>query len=587
MADKDSILHQAGLTMTSSSNTNVKRQLPPCRSACPARVNVQGYVALLQKGKFKEAVELIRQDMPFPAICGRVCFSPCEDACARTNVDQAVAIRALKRIVADIEREYERVKPKPIPKKHKEKIAVIGAGPAGITAAYELAKLGYPVTVFERMSEPGGMMRYCIPDFRLEKFVVLNEIAYIKDLGVEIKTGVEFGKDITIESLREDGYKAIFLAIGTQLGMKLNVPGEDLKGVINAVDFLRRIALGEHVEVGEKVAVVGGGNSAIDAARTAKKLGAKEVMILYRRSREEMPALPHEVELAEKDGVKFHFLVAPKQIIGEDGKVKAIECLRMRLGEPDESGRRRPVPISFSEHQYEVDMVIPALGQVAESACIPKELLDKEARAPSMKVDPLTLETNMPGVFAGGDIATGPASIIEAVGAGKRAAVSIHLYLTGQDLRKGRDEAVEEVTWVKNWGSLKKKERRYEPPLEKPRLSFEEAAEYLEKTKQKAMFEAFRCLGCGPCAECLASLELCEGDKAVVDENLCVGCNVCAVVCPFGAVKKDEREIARVNEDLCKGCGICATRCPEQAITMKKMPNEQIMSLALATAEGR
>jgi len=544
-------------------------------------------VALLQKGKFKEAVELIRQDMPFPAICGRVCFSPCEDACARTNVDQAVAIRALKRIVADVEREYERVKPKPIPKKHKEKIAVIGAGPAGITAAYELAKLGYPVTVFERMSEPGGMMRYCIPDFRLEKFVVLNEIAYIKDLGVEIRTGVEFGKDITIESLRENGYKAIFLAIGTQLGMKLNVPGEDLKGVINAVDFLRRIALGEHVEVGEKVAVVGGGNSAIDAARTAKKLGAKEVMILYRRSREEMPALPHEVELAEKDGVKFHFLVAPKQIIGEDGKVKAIECLRMRLGEPDESGRRRPVPISFSEHQYEVNMVIPALGQVAESACIPKELLDKEARAPSMKVDPLTLETNMPGVFAGGDIATGPASIIEAVGAGKRAAVSIHLYLTGQDLRKGRDEAVEEVTWVKNWGSLKKKERRYEPPLEKPRLSFEEATEYLEKTKQKAMFEAFRCLGCGPCAECLASLELCEGDKAVVDENLCVGCNVCAVVCPFGAVKKDEREIARVNEDLCKGCGICAARCPEQAITMKKMPNEQIMSLALATAEGR
>ncbi|MBX5329029.1 MAG: FAD-dependent oxidoreductase [Candidatus Bathyarchaeota archaeon] len=587
MVDKDSILHQAGLTMTSGSSTNVKRQLPPCRSACPARVNVQGYVALLQKGKFKEAVELIRQDMPFPAICGRVCFSPCEDACARTNVDQAVAIRALKRIVADVEREYERVKPKPIPKKHKEKIAIIGAGPAGITAAYELVKLGYHVTVFERMSEPGGMMRYCIPDFRLEKFVVLNEIAYIKDLGVEIKTGVEFGKDITIESLRKDGYKAVFLAIGTQLGMKLNVPGEDLECVINAVDFLRKIALGERVEVGEKVAVVGGGNSAIDAARTAKKLGAKEVMILYRRSREEMPALPHEVELAEKDGVKFYFLVAPKQIIGENGKVKAIECLRMRLGEPDESGRRRPVPISFSEHQYEVDMVIPALGQVAESACIPKELLDKEARAPSMKVDPLTLETNMPGVFAGGDIATGPASIIEAVGAGKRAAVSIHLYLTGQDLRKGRDDAVEEVTWVKNWGSLKKKERRYEPPIEKPRLSFEEAAEYLERTKQKAMFEAFRCLGCGPCAECLASLELCEGDKAVVDENLCVGCNVCAVVCPFGAVKKDEREIARVNEDLCKGCGICAARCPEQAITMKKTPNEQIMSLALAKAEGQ
>jgi 2-oxoacid:acceptor oxidoreductase delta subunit (pyruvate/2-ketoisovalerate family) len=369
--------------------------------------------------------------------------------------------------------------------------------------------------------------------------------------------------------------------------MKLNVPGEDLEGVINAVDFLRMIALGQHVDVGEKVAVVGGGNSAIDAARTAKKLGAKEVMILYRRSREEMPALPYEVAEAERDVVKFYFLVAPKQIIGKNGKVKAIECLRMRLGEPDESGRRRPVPISFSEHQYEVNTLIPALGQIAEKSSIPLELLDKESRAPSMQVDPLTLETKLRGVFAGGDIATGPASIIEAVGAGKRAAVSIHRYLTGQDLRSGRDETVEETTWVKNWGSVNKKERRYEPPLEKPHLSFEDAAKYLEKIKQKAMFEAFRCLGCGPCAECLANLDLCEGDKAVVNANLCVGCNVCAVVCPFGAVKKDENGVAQVNEDLCKGCGICAARCPERAITMKKLTDEQIASLALVTMEGR
>jgi 2-oxoacid:acceptor oxidoreductase delta subunit (pyruvate/2-ketoisovalerate family) len=572
---------KAGLTMATNIQTKV-RKLPPCRAACPAHVNVQGYVALIQMGKFKEAVEIIRRDMPFPAICGRVCFSPCEDACARTNVDQAVAIRALKRLVADIERETGRVKPEPIPKKYSEKVAIIGAGPAGLTAAYELAKLGYPVTVFERMSEAGGMMRYCIPEFRLEKFVVANEIAYIKDLGVEIKTGVEFGKDITIQSLQNEGYKAIFIAIGTQLGMRLNVPGEDLKGVINAVDFLRAVNLGKHVEVGEKVAVVGGGNTAIDAARTAKKLGAKEVVVLYRRSREEMPALPHEVELAEKDGIKFNFLVAPKQILGENGKVKAIECLRMRLGEPDESGRRRPIPISFSEHQYEVDTVIPALGQVAEISCLPKDLLSKEAKAPSLKVDPTTLETNMPGVFAGGDIATGPASIIEAVGAGKRAAVSIHRYLQGMDLRSGREE-VEETTWVKNWGYINKKERRYEPPVEKPRVSFEEAREYLERVKQQAMFEAFRCLECGPCAECLANLELCEGDKAVVDESLCIGCNVCAVVCPFGAIKKNEKEIAQVNEDLCKGCGICAARCPEQAITMKKQPNERILSLALAT----
>jgi len=571
--------------MATDNNTNVKRKLPPCRSACPARVNVQGYVSLLQRGKYKDAVELIRKDMPFPAICGRVCFSPCEDACARTNIDQAVAIRSLKRYVADVEREEERVKPKAVPKKHREKVAVIGAGPAGLTAAYELAKLGYPVTVFERMAAPGGMMRYCIPEFRLERFVVANETAYIKDLGVDVRTGIEFGKDVTVDSLRKEGYRAIFVAIGTQLGMKLNVPGEDLKGVVNAVAFLKDVALGKPYDVGDKVAVVGGGNSAIDAARTSKRLGAQEVIVLYRRSREEMPALPSEVTEAEKDGVKFFFLVAPKQIIGENGKVKAIECLRMRLGEPDESGRRRPVPISFSEHQYVVNTVIPALGQVAEASCIPGPLSNKDSRVPLVTVDQQTLETNIPGVFAGGDIVTGPASIIEAVGAGKKAAVSIHLYLTGQDLHRARDEGVEEATWVKNWGHVKKKERRYEAPLEKPRLGLEEAVDYLEKVEREAKFEAFRCLGCGPCAECLANTDLCEGDKAIVDEALCIGCNICAVVCPFGAAKKDEDNIAQISEELCKGCGICAARCPTRAITMKKLTKERIASVALAACK--
>lgn len=557
-----------------------KRKLPPCCGACPAHVNVQGYVSLIQKGKFKEAVELIRKDMPFPAICGRVCFSPCEDACARVNLDQAVAIRALKRLVADIEREQGRVKPEPIPKTRTEKVAIIGAGPAGLTAAYELAKLGYPVTVFERMPEPGGMMRYCIPEFRLEKFVVANEIAYIKDIGVEIKTGIEFGKNITLESLRGEGYKAVFIAIGTQLSRKMNVPGEDLEGVIHVLEFLRAVLLGQHVEVGERVAVIGGGNSAIDAARTAKRLGAKEVMILYRRTRNEMPALPHEVEAAEREGIKLHFLVAPKRIIGENGKVKAIECLRMRLGEPDASRRRRPIPISFSEHQYEVDSVIPAISQIPEKSSVPTELLDEKTREALIPVDSITMETKIPGVLAGGDITTGPASIIQAVGAGKQAAVSIHRYLNGQDLRAGREE-VEEATWVKDWKSLKKKPRRYEAPIEKPRLSFEEATRFLEETKRKAMFEAFRCLSCGPCSECLAKIDLCEGDKAVVDENRCTGCNICAIVCPFGAIEKNEEEVAQVNEELCKGCGICAARCPEQAITMQRFTDEHILSYAL------
>ena len=569
--------------MTTETVLNVKRKLPPCRSACPAHVNVQGYVSLIQRGKYKEAVDVIRNDMPFPAICGRVCFSPCEDECARNDVDQAVAIRALKKFVADIEHEQRKVKPTPLPKRHMEQVAIIGAGPAGLTAAYELTKLGYSVTVFERMSEPGGMMRYCIPDFRLEKSVVEKETNYIKDLGVEIKTGVEFGKDITIDSLHKEGFNAVFIAIGAQQGMKLNVPGEDLKGVVNAVDFLRGIALGEHIEVGKKVAVVGGGNSAIDAARTAKRLGAQEVTILYRRSRDEMPALSSEVAEAEKDGVKIGILAAPKEIVGQDHKVVAIECLRMKLGEPDESGRRRPVPVQGSEHRYEVDMVIPALGQLTEASCIPKSLQDEKARVPTITTDVLTLETKVPGVFAGGDVATGPASIIEAVGQGKRAAVSIHLYLSGQDLHKGREENIEETTWAKDRKQIKKKERRYNPVPEKSYATFDEVQDYLEKVEREAKFEACRCLGCGPCAECLATTDLCEGDKALVDEALCIGCNVCAVVCPFGAAEKDDNNIARIDEDLCKGCGLCAARCPVRAITMKKVTNNRIMEFALAS----
>jgi len=564
-----------------------KRKLPPCRAACPSDVNVQGYITLLQQGKFKEAVELIRKSMPFPAICGRVCFSPCQDACSRKNIDQPVGIRYLKRLAADIEREQGRIKPDSIPKTHSEKVAIVGAGPAGLSAAYELAKLGYPVTIFERMHEPGGMMRYGIPDYRLQKYVVANEIAYIQDLGVEIKTGVEFGKDVQLDTLRNKGYKAIFIANGAQLSIKLGIPGEDLEGVFPAIEFLRHVSLGKTVDVGEKVAVIGGGNSAIDAARTSLRLGAREVTILYRRSRKEMPALPHEIEAAEKEGIRLHFLVAPTRIIAEGDRVKVIECLRMKLGEPDESGRRRPVPIQGTEHTYEVDTVIPAIGQLAETSCLPSILLDERARA--ISVDPLTLETSSLGVFAGGDVVTGPASIIEAIGAGKRAAVSIDRYLNGKDLRSGREEEIEETTWVKDWKMIKKKPERYAAPnidIGRQRVSFEKAAELLVKIKELAMSEARRCLECGPCSECLEGEGFCEVDKAIVDETLCTGCNVCAVVCPSGAIKKNESGVAQVDEYLCKGCGTCSASCPERAITMRRLTNAQIVIQALTALGG-
>ena len=433
-----------------------KRRLPPCRAACPADVNVQGYIALLQQGKFKESVELVRKSIPFPAICGRVCYCPCEDACARKNVDEPVSIRALKWLIADIEREQGRVKPEPIPKMHSEKIAIIGAGPAGLSAAYELAKLGYPVTVFEAMPEPGGTMRYFIPDSRLRKDVVANEIAYIQDLGVEIKTGAVFDKDLSIDSLRNDGYEAIFIAIGIQ-----------------------RV--------------------------WSRKLKTQDT-----------PPLPPIL-------------------------------LNIKEGE---------VPTKFS----------------------------------TVSVDPLTLETRIPGVFAGGDIVTGKASgIINAIGAGKRVAVSIDRYLNGQDLRTGREEKIEETTWVKDWERMVKKPKRYTSPrtdVGRQKVRFEEAEELLAKIKEVAMFEARRCLECGPCTECLGSEGLCEADKAVVNETLCIGCNVCVVVCPFGAIKKNERGVAQVDDDLCKGCGACSASCPEQAITMRQFTDAQIVTNVVA-ALGR
>jgi len=572
--------------MATSNAPKSKRKLPPCRVACPAGINVQGYIALLQQGKFKESVELIRKTMPFPAICGRVCFSPCQDACSRKNVDQPVGIRYLKRLASDIEREQGRISPVSIPKKHDEKVAIVGAGPAGLSCAYELAKLGYPVTVFERMHAPGGMMRYGIPDYRLQKYVVDNEIAYIRDLGVEIKTEVEFGKDITLDKLQKDGYKAVFIGIGAQTSQKLGVTGEDLKGVFPAVEFLRDISLGETTSVGERVAVIGGGNTAIDAARTSLRLGAREVLILYRRSQEEMPALPAEIEAAEEEGVQFHFMVAPKQIIGEGGKVKAVECLRMQLREPDQSGRKRPTPIQGSEHTYEVDSIIPAIGQLLEASCLPQAILDKSGRA--IPADPMTLESSISGVFVGGDAVTGPASVIEAVGAGKRAAESIDRYLNGKDLKVGRDVETEETAWTKDWDKLTKKPERYtvsHVDVGRQKVSFKEADELLVKIRKLAMAEARRCLECGPCSECLGGEEMCEADKAVVDEALCTGCNVCAVNCPFSAIKKDERGVAAVDEELCKGCGICSASCPERAISMKKCADAQIMSSVMSALE--
>ena len=564
----------------------IKREIPFCSAACPAGINIQAYVALISQGKFEEALEVIRRYIPFPAVCGRVCFAPCEDACTRSKVDEAVGIRALKRFVADYELAIvKKEKPKPMPRIREEKVVIIGSGPAGLTAACELAKMGYLVTVFEKSPEPGGMLRECIPKYRLPKDILAIEIDYIKSIGVEIQTNTQIGKDVTIEELIRQGYKAVFLAIGAQKSMKLNIEGEELTGVIDAIDFLKAVNRGEKVELGERVAVIGGGNVAIDVARTALRSGPKNVTIFYRRSRKEMPAHPHEVKEAEAEGITIEFLVTPKRILGEKGKVAAIELIRMELGPPDETGRRRPIPIEGSEFTVPVDSMIPAIGEIPDITFLPKEI--SIARGNRIVVDPVTLETTKPGIFAGGDAVTGPASVIEAIAAGKRAAVYIDRYLRGKSLKAIEEVETVEVTWMSE-EELKSVERKLRQPI--PMLNPQERVKNFREVElglsmKSALAEARRCLLCGPCEECLESEDLCEADDVLINENKCTGCGTCVIVCPFGALEKDEKGVAKVFENICKSCGLCAASCPERAITMSRFSDTNIITQALTILE--
>jgi len=552
------------------------KEYSPCRKACPAEVNVQAYIALIAQGKFKEALEIIRRDIPLPLVCGRVCFSPCEDACVRKDLDEAVSIRALKRLASDYELRIGKAeKPNPIPKTHTEKVAIIGSGPAGLTTAYELIKKGYPVTVFESAPKPGGALRYCIPSYRLPKDLLENEIGYIKTLGVDFKTGTSVGKDIAIGDLFQQGYKAVFIGTGAHRCLSLNIEGEELEGVTHSLTFLSDINCGRSVKLGKKVIVVGGGNVAVDAARTAKRLGPDEVTVLYRRTEQEMPAHKQELEEAKLEGVKFQFLTAPKKIVGKDGKVVGIESIKMRLGEPDESGRRRPIPVEDSEFTVLADTVILAIGETPDTSFLPKEIQVTKGNA--IVADQVTLQTTALNIFAGGDAVTGPASVIEAIAAGKKAAESIDRYLRGLDLKAGREKETHEIKWAATEKPLEKKPRQPMPrlePLQRAR-NFNEVE--LGFTPKAGMQEAHRCLACGPCAQCLEMEELCEPDDAIVDEDRCIACANCEKICEYGAIKV-EKSVAKVKSQLCKGCGTCVIECPAVAINMKNCDNEKLLA---------
>ncbi len=493
----------------------------PCKAECPAHVPVQGYIKLAAQGRYTEALELIKKENPFPAVCGRICNKACEDACTRGSVDAPIAIDDIKKFIAgkDLEAEHRFV-PKMVNqtgKPYEEKIAVIGSGPAGLTCAYYLALKGYPVTVFEKEKELGGMLTLGIPSFRLEKDVIRAEIDILRDLGVQFKTGVAVGTDITLDALRAEGFKAFYLAVGASRGAKLRCPGEELPGVMTGIDFLRAVNLGEAPAIGTSVAVIGGGNVAIDVARAAVRLGA-EVTVVYRRDRDFMPAADDEIAEAAEEGVSFRFLASPAEILG-DGKAETlkIELMELRGGKPAGTGVYETMNVSA---------VISAVGQEIELNGIS---VDTGAKG-TVTVSLPSFQTSEADVFAGGDVVTGPKFAIDAIAAGKEGAISIHRYVhPGQSQVIGRDhrdyKAMNPATagvaidgfdtaprQKASGGSAKDAEK-----------TFRDLRGTL--TEEQLKTETRRCLDCG---------------TAVVDESLCVGCGICTTKCKFDAIRLEK-----------------------------------------------
>ena len=529
----------------------------PCKAACPAHVPVQGYIKLASEGRYADALELIKKEIPFPAVCGRICNKKCEEACTRGEMDAPVAIDEIKKFIAEQELKAEtRFVPKmvnQIGRPYTEKVAVIGAGPAGLSCAYYLAVKGYPVTVFEKESMPGGMLTLGIPSFRLEKTVINAEIDVLRELGVEFKTGVEVGKDLKLDDLRAEGYKAFYLAIGASSGAKLGIPGEELSGVSTGIDFLRRVNLGERPEIGPETAVIGGGNVALDVARAAVRLGSN-VTVYYRRSEAEMPADRDELEEAVSEGVHFCYLMAPAEIIGEDQHTAAIRLEKMMLGEPDANGRRS-VKGTGEYVTVPVTAVLTATGQKVQLG----DLGITCGSRGTIEADPMTFQTAVPDIFAGGDVVTGPKFVIDAIAAGKEAAVSIHRFVhPGQTLDLGRDrrdyKAFDKATAQIGVGGFDRAPRQHPDSVSgtEAKSSFNDLRKPFTEEQMKA--ECARCLGCG---------------TAVVDSFMCVGCGVCTTKCKFDAIHL-EKILDADNQEYFHTLGRVVKNVPKIGVNIVK-----------------
>ncbi len=493
-----------------------KKGVPMCEDTCPIHTRAQGYVNLIAEGRFQEALKVIRDVNPFPATLGRVCHHPCESQCQRGFHDEPVAICALKRFVADWEVE-QGIVPEPVKaEKNGKKVAVIGSGPAGLTAAYDLARKGYAVTVFEKYRQAGGLMRWGIPAFRLPREVLDREIGWVLDHGIELRLNTPLGEGgVTLDDLKAEGFDATILALGTTKGRNLGIAGENLPGVVNCLDYLRDANLTGKVKTGKRVAVVGGGNAAVDSARTALRFGAEKVMILYRRSRAEMPAIGAEIEAAEKEGVEINILLNPVEMIpGPDGRLARVKCVRMRLGEPDETGRRRPVPIEGNFVEIDVDQVILAISQLPDLDFLVKDEDFDLTQWATLKADEVTCETGKPGVFACGDAVTGPSTVVEAMASGRKAARAVDLFLRGESYEVmkrefHRPQNLPKMDNVRRPG-LPRKPRAPIPLDPNAGITLKEVE--MAFSEETAVEEAKRCLVCAGCSDCRVCLDACEAN---------------------------------------------------------------------------